>query len=866
MMKFSLLLDQGYPDMDNVMFSGTEIPSKLGLLLVDDEEFNLKALKRTLRGHGFNIFCAPNGETALQIMEDENIAIIVSDMRMPSMSGDELLIKIDERWPETLKVILTGYTDISNTLNVLHHASIFRYISKPWDDELLLSTLLEASAIYWARVIDFYFEKSTKKENIKLQDANQHLKESVNQSHSQLKKINEKLKSAYEGERRLRKERQEAERESIAKSQFLATMSHEIRTPLNSIIATNSLLLESDLTDDQRELVNLSLNGGNILLSLIGDILDFSKINAGKLELNESWFNIIDVIDETCELLSSQVIDKPVDVAAVIHRHTPTEVYGDETRIRQIITNLISNALKFTEAGCVELEIQYDQSLSISINDSGIGMSEQDVTSIFDEFTQIDSGNTRTQGGTGLGLSICRQLTHLMGGEIQVQSTLGQGSHFCVTLPLEGRKEVSFPAFSGATRKLLLISSNKHLHRTLNKQLTFFNCRLDHELITPETVDSSYDAILYDTDTVCDYPAANSKESTSDNELHNKAKHLKVALIANDGIGRSKLTYSHGFDTILRKPFRICSLLKQLIFSIENKPLLNTFNPNQEEIIKQWTSKSNPQVQDRTNHSLNASILIAEDSPSNQAVINSILKNMDADVDIANNGEEAVSRANERAYDIILMDMAMPRMDGITATSIIRKDSIYNHTTPIIALTANAYSDDKIRCFNSGMDDFLQKPIDIKLFREKITTWIKKAKNDNPEEKIDEANNTPTHEVEDTLEKSIDLKIIRQLEKDTSTEVLPSIIDIFLSETKARLPLMNQLFASKDWQALAEQAHTLKSSAGSFGATTLSIIAGKIEEAVRDDDTTEIESLQPLLNSHYESSLKELGEIVKNGV
>ncbi|WP_158224647.1 response regulator [Agaribacterium haliotis] len=885
----------------NNMLSSNEVPSKLGLLLVDDEEFNLKALKRILRDQGFNIFCARDGLAALELMEREQIAIIISDMRMPNMSGDDLLIKIDERWPETLKIVLTGYTDISNTLNLLNASSIYRYISKPWDDDFLLSTVHEAAAIYWGKVMDYCVEKNTLAQNEKLQESNTHLRHSVEQSQARLKKVNEKLKSAYDGERRLRRARQEAEKESSAKSRFLATMSHEIRTPLNAIIATNSLLLESTLSDEQKELVQLSLNGGKTLLSLINDILDFSKINADKLELQNSWFDLLKLVDDSCELMSGQVINKPVEIITLTDDKVPRECFGDEGRIKQILNNLISNALKFTEFGCVAVEVSMHDTLTIKVRDTGIGMSAENLKHIFDEFTQVDDSTTRRTGGTGLGLTICKQLTELMGGNISVQSSLNEGSCFSVELPIKSRSLLHLPRVKQTKPECILLSQNPSLFTYLKRQLELFNIQLNYSDSNHFEIDKSghYAAIFYDLDTVCPLPNDNSSNKNSnknnnkasnnmDNGSQNQRQALNIALISNDGFGREKTLKQQFFDLVLRKPLGLRSLLTNFLQSFVKHHHYSTDDFQFEG--ENWQKQA-----DEHNYQYSlyipAKILVAEDSPSNQAVIKSILKNLGVEVDIANNGQEAVEKAQQNSYDLILMDMAMPIKDGISASKEIIKQAGSTHRCPILALTANAYKEDRQRCSEAGMSDFISKPIDVALFREKISYWCgqhrpqldvetpidislsttTETKSDPgsepmPESEPETGPNSYEHGQSQQHCELLDFSILKQLERDTSSEVLPDIISIFIDETEQRIPLMMNLFDQEQWQALGSEAHTLKSSSGSFGAAKLQKLAEKIEQHALQNDKARSVPLRAELHKLAQLSLAAIKDVQKNGL
>ena len=821
------------------------VPTQLGLLLVDDEEFNIKALKRILRGQGFILFSANSADEALAIMARENVAIIISDMRMPKVSGDALLIEIGERWPDTMKIVLSGYNDLSDTLRLLSHSSIFRYISKPWDDAFLLSSIHEAAAVYWGRVMDKIFEQSTQEQLADLRDSNLHLRYSAEQSQLQLKKINEKLKTAYEEEKVLREEREQAERENDAKSHFLATMSHEIRTPLNSIIATNSLLLESQLSDEQMELVKLGLNGANTLLALINDILDFSKINAGKLELHERWFSPIDLVEEVTELLAGNVVNSAVELISIIAPGTPEQVYGDPTRVRQIVTNLVSNGIKFTERGCVTIHLSYDNELRICVKDSGIGIAHDRLETIFQEFTQVDGSSTRAMGGTGLGLSISRELTQLMQGRISVKSELGAGSQFSVHLPLTARNPIALPKIRCANA-CLLFTNNTQFGESFCALMAGFSVPICIASDIKEETQRAASAVFYDVEAL-GIPDIGDFDQGA----------LKIALIANDGVGRALHLKTLGFDAVLRKPPRLSSLVRYFVCNQRFSKDIDHFSIEQHALLEKWQHDNETARKQRSSTDIHARILLAEDSPSNQAIIKSILRNMKVDISVAENGQEVVEKAQQEPYDLILMDMFMPVIDGIAATQKIITGSGPNAKTPIVALTANAYSESQALCLASGMCDFITKPVDIHQFREKVRYWAKQN------QASDSGQPAPVAAPEIAPE-LVSMAVIRQLEHDLSREALPNIIAIYLDETRHRVPKMLEYSQRQDWTALRAEAHTLKSSSGSFGALALQALASQIENSVDDEDWPALSAHMHRLSALSQQSLQQLYETTIN--
>ena len=415
------------------------------LLIIDDEAHILSALKRLFKPCGYNVFTAATGSNALQQLEVESIAVILCDMRMPNMNGAEFLSEASNRSPQSIRILLTGQADMDDTIEVINRGGIFKYISKPWDNQELISAVDSAFELYQKKLTEKVNVIQTQEQNQQLERSNSKLQQEIQLKHHKLEKTTDRLASAYEGERKLRQAKNEAQRLSEEKSRFLATMSHEIRSPLNAVIAMNALLLESKLTDEQKELVNLAHNGGLSLLALINDILDFSKIESGQLKLNQQWFNLIETVETVAELIACQTINKPVEIQNIIDPNIASFYFGDETRIKQILINIISNAIKFTEQGGVLIEVNktYD-GINLRVIDSGIGISEENKEKIFGEFIQVDHGETRNYGGTGLGLSICKQLITIMGGNITVTDNEFGGSTFILNLPIKNKDTFTY--------------------------------------------------------------------------------------------------------------------------------------------------------------------------------------------------------------------------------------------------------------------------------------------------------------------------------------------------------------------------------------------------------------------------------------
>lgn len=807
-----------------------------GLLLVDDETNILKSLTRLFRRHGYNTFTAQNGHLALDILEKHDIGVIVSDMKMPEMSGAEFLKKVARRWPETVRISLTGHADLQDTIDVINDAGIFHYVGKPWDDGKLLNVVHDAFILYADQLQQLARQESTSRLNVALKSHNSTLKKEIETTSVKLEKTTDQLESAHEGEKKLRLEREEAEQLSHAKSRFLATMSHEMRSPLNAVIAMNSLLLETDLNEAQYELAKLAFNGGQSLLTLINDILDFSKIEAGMLQLNQDWFDLIDLVQSVNELMASQAINKPVEIVHVFSPGTPREVYGDETRLKQVLINLVSNAVKFTQKGGVYVKVSSEKNgIKIYIKDTGIGINKEQQNQIFEDFFQADNSDSRLYGGTGLGLSICQKLIKLMNGDIGVSSEKGRGSCFTTIIPMATREALTFNYDCKPKRLVYVDSPNKILFNSIRDQLNTLNCTVTSHYNLPQK-DVQFDQTYLIVDMINQDIDSQSYLSTFKIFIEDKQKSFSIekckliALIGSDSLGDIQNLTSKGYPIVLRKPLK----LNNLMASIFCDPAAGTNGTNHREFKKiSKTSETNDLF------SKNTKLLLVEDSPTNQAVLKAILKGRNFLIDIACDGLQAIAQAKSTTYDIILMDLAMPVLDGIAATQEIRNIPGPNQHTTIIAMTANAFPEDRKRCVDAGMNDYVSKPIDVNKFMRILARWLhdKKAL----KERDSASDGKSTLEIPNQ-EETLDLKTLEQLAHDTSYAALPNILSIYFEETEKRIPLMLKHYANEDWDALGDEAHTLKSSSGSFGGKLLQDLAKAIEFSVKVRDHEKLET------------------------
>lgn len=533
--------------------------------------------------------------------------------------------------------------------------------------------------------------------------------------------------------------RGEAETANRLKSEFLANMSHEIRTPMNAVLGFSSLLMDTDLTEKQSEYINHIRQATESLLGVINDILDISRIEAGKIDIEETSFNLQVLVEDVIEMLQVRLNARDVELVCRIDADIPSQLLGDPGRIRQILINLCGNAIKFTEEGHIFINVSLKRkekgvvSLLFEVEDTGVGLSSKDVRHVFEKFTQAEHHTMKKQGGTGLGLAICQRLVHIMGGEIGVESKEGIGSTFWFTLTCTVGKDVEPERFIEKNLRGLRVIAvdDEPLNRKVYDEL--FE-RWKVELDVAETAEEALSMIKEGQKKgypyhigVIDYflPGLDGVELGEHIRRDPKISDTQLIMLTSSAQrGDAKRVQETGFAAYLTKPFRANDLL-ETIMTIWGRIKRSEY-PSEKFITHQsLRDQKNKQRVKHTNR-FNAKILLVEDNHVNQMVASSALKKMGCIVDLAGDGLEGIRQAVFVDYDIIFMDCQMPELDGYEATTELRaREQVEKKRHRIIiAMTANAMRGDRERCLKAGMDDYLSKPLrDEELF-DMLQKWL----------------------------------------------------------------------------------------------------------------------------------------------